>query len=52
VMEGKTGVIEVEAEPFSRKAGDAFIAFHQAKLELNAQEDTVIYRAAVPAGAL
>ncbi|HEY1214510.1 MAG TPA: hypothetical protein VGE93_12825, partial [Bryobacteraceae bacterium] len=52
VMEGKTGVIEAEAEPFSRKAGEAFIAFHQAKFELNAQEDTVIYRAAVPAGAL
>jgi len=52
VMEGKTGVIEVEAAPFSREAGEAFIAFHQAKFELNAQEDTVIFRAAVPAGAL
>ena len=52
VLEGKTGVIEAGAEPFSRKAGEAFVAFHQAKFELNAQEDTVIYRAAVPAGAL
>lgn len=49
VMEGKTGVIEVEGEPFSRKRGDAFLAFNQAKFELNAQEDTIIYRAAVPA---
>jgi mannose-6-phosphate isomerase len=50
VMEGRTGVIEVGSEPFSRKRGEVFIAFHQAKFELNAQEDTVIYRAAVPAG--
>jgi len=49
VMEGKTGVIEVEGEPFSRKRGDAFLAFNLAKFELNAQEDTIIYRAAVPA---
>jgi mannose-6-phosphate isomerase len=49
VIEGRTGVIEVGGEPFGRKAGDAFLAFHQAKFELNAQEDTVIYRAAVPA---
>jgi mannose-6-phosphate isomerase len=52
VLEGRTGVIEAGAGPFSRKAGDAFIAFHQAKFELNAQEDTVIFRASVPAGAL
>jgi mannose-6-phosphate isomerase len=52
VMEGRTGVIEPGAEPFSRKAGEVFIAFHQAKFELNAQEDTIIYRASVPAGAL
>ncbi|HEY4335614.1 MAG TPA: mannose-6-phosphate isomerase, class I [Puia sp.] len=52
VMEGKTGVIEVGAAPFSRKAWDAFLAFYQAKFELNAQEDTVIFRAAVPAGTL
>jgi mannose-6-phosphate isomerase len=49
VMEGKTGVIEAGGEPFSRKRGDAFLAFNQAKFELNAQEDTIIYRAAVPA---
>ncbi|HEY4107585.1 mannose-6-phosphate isomerase, class I [Puia sp.] len=49
VTEGKTGVIEQGAAPFSRKAGEAFLAFHQAKFELNAQEDTMIYRAAVPA---
>jgi mannose-6-phosphate isomerase len=52
VMEGKTGVIEAGGEPFSRKPGEAFLAFHQAKFELNAQDDTVIFRAAVPARTL
>jgi mannose-6-phosphate isomerase len=51
VMEGKIGVIEEGAAPFSRKAGDAFVAFYQAKFELMAQNDTVLYRATVPAGA-
>ena len=52
VLEGNTGVVEAGTQPFSRKAGDAFIAFCQAKFELNAQEDTVVYRASVPAGTL
>jgi mannose-6-phosphate isomerase len=52
VMEGKIGVIEPEAAPFSRKPGEAFVTFHQAKFEIKAQEDAVVYRAAVPAGAL
>jgi hypothetical protein len=52
VLEGKIGVIEPEATPFGRKRGDAFVAFHQAKFEIKAQEDAVVYRAAVPAGAL
>lgn len=52
VLEGKVGVIEAGAAPFTRKVGDAFLAFHQSKFELNAQEDTVMYRASVPAGAL
>ncbi|GGA89409.1 mannose-6-phosphate isomerase, class I [Puia dinghuensis] len=52
VLEGKVGVVEPGMEPYSRKAGEAFVAFHQAKFELNAQEDAVVYRAAVPAGAL
>ena len=52
VMEGKLGVVEQEASPFSRKKGEVFIAFHQAKFELLAQEDTVVYKAMVPAGAL
>ena len=51
VMEGKVGVIEPEAAPFGRKPGEAFVAFYQAKFDLLAQADTVIYRAAVPAGA-
>ncbi|HLZ88397.1 MAG TPA: mannose-6-phosphate isomerase, class I, partial [Puia sp.] len=50
VMEGKVGVIEPGADPFSRKSGEAFLAFHGAKFELNAQADTIVYRASVPAG--
>jgi mannose-6-phosphate isomerase len=50
VMEGRMGVVEAGAEPFSRKTGDAFIAFCGAKFELNAQEDSIVYRASVPAG--
>jgi mannose-6-phosphate isomerase len=52
VLEGKIGVIEQEGTPFGRKRGEAFIAFHQAKFEIKAQEDAVVYRAAVPAGTL
>ena len=52
VMEGRVGVVETGVEPFGRRKGEAFIAFHQAKFELNAQEDAVLFRAAVPAGAL
>lgn len=52
VLEGKIGVIEPEAAPFGRKPGEAFVAFHQAKFEIKAQDDAVVYRAAVPAGAL
>ena len=52
VMEGKVGVVESGAAPFSRKVGEVFIAFHQAKFELNAQADSVVYRASVPSGAL
>jgi len=52
VLEGSLGVIEPGVSPFGRKRGDAFIAFHQAKFELKAQDDAVVYRASVPAGAL
>jgi mannose-6-phosphate isomerase len=52
VLEGKIGVIEQEAQPFGRKVGDAFLAFHQAKFDIKAQEDAVVYRASVPPGAL
>jgi hypothetical protein len=45
-------VVEQEASPFSRRKGEVFVAFHQAKFELLAQEDTVVYKAMVPAGAL
>lgn len=52
VLGGKIGVIEPGVAPFGRKRGEAFVAFHQAKFEVKAQEDAVVYRAAVPAGAL
>ena len=52
ILEGKVGVIEQNGSPFSRKVGEAFLAFHQAKFELKAQEDSVVYRASVPAGTL
>ena len=52
VLEGKIGVIEPESAPFGRKRGEAFVAFHQAKFEIKAQEDAVVYRAAVPSGTL
>jgi mannose-6-phosphate isomerase len=52
VLEGSLGVIEPGASPFGRKKGEAFVSFHQAKFELKAQHDTVVYRASVPAGAL
>jgi mannose-6-phosphate isomerase len=52
VLEGRVGVIEEGGEPFSRKPGDAFLAFHQAKFELKALSDAVVYRASVPPGTL
>lgn len=52
VLEGNIGVIEQDGEPFSRKTGEAFLAFCQAKFEMKAQQDAVVYRASVPAGAL
>lgn len=49
VMDGETEVVEAGAEGFSRKAGESFIAFCGATFDLNAREDTIVYRAAVPA---
>jgi mannose-6-phosphate isomerase len=48
VLEGKVQVDD--GGGFVRTAGDAFIAFDKAKLNLRAEIDTVIYRAAVPKG--
>jgi len=48
VLEGKVQV--EDGGGFPRAAGDAFIAFDKAKLNLRADLDTVIYRAAVPKG--
>jgi len=48
VLEGKVQVDD--GGGFPRAAGDAFIAFDKAKLNLRADKDTVIYRAAVPKG--
>jgi len=45
------GMAQVEdGGGFPRTAGDAFIAFDKAKLNLRADRDVVIYRAAVPKG--
>jgi len=45
------GNIQVEdSNGFARKAGDAFIAFDKAKLNLRADQDTLLYRASVPQG--
>jgi mannose-6-phosphate isomerase len=50
VTDGRTEVVEADANPINRKAGESFIAFCGATVDLNAQEDTIIFRAAVPAG--
>jgi len=48
VLEGK---VHVEDSPgFSRGVGEAFIAFDEAKLNLQADGDSVLYRASVPQG--
>jgi len=48
VLEGNLGVIEEGGAPFGRKKGEVFLAFDSAKFELKAQQDAVIYKAAVP----
>ena len=50
VMEGEVMVEENPANSFLRRMGDVFLAFDQAKLELHARENVVIFRAAVPMG--
>lgn len=48
VLEGKLGVIDEHGAPFSRKRGDSFVTMYQARFELKALEDAVLYKAAVP----
>jgi mannose-6-phosphate isomerase len=49
VMEGRLGVIEEGSEsPFSRKKGESFVTMYKARFDLKAQDDSVLYRAAVP----
>ena len=48
VMDGRLGVIGDGVAPFSRKKGDSFVAMYQARFGLKAQEDVVVYCAAVP----
>ena len=48
VMEGRVGVIEEGASGFTRKKGDSFAAMYKSRFELKAQDDSVVYRAAVP----
>ena len=47
VLEGKVQV-EDAGGSFTRKVGDAFTAFDNARLTLRAEEDTIVYRASVP----
>src|SRR5258708_36097507 len=47
ILEGKVGVVEQDGSPFTRKVGEAFLAFHQAKFGLKAHEDSLAYRAAL-----
>jgi len=51
VLEGEVVVTESPENTFHRKTGEVFLAFDQAKLELRAGENAVIYRASVPVGA-
>jgi mannose-6-phosphate isomerase len=48
VMEGQLRVSSPGASGFERKKGEAFVAFDQAELSLQAMGDTVVYRATVP----
>jgi mannose-6-phosphate isomerase len=48
VLEGKVQV--EDAGGFVRAAGDAFIAFDKAKLNLRGVKDSIVYRASVPKG--
>ncbi|HVU58537.1 MAG TPA: mannose-6-phosphate isomerase, class I [Puia sp.] len=48
VLEGKVQV--EDGGGFTRNAGDAFIGFDKAKLNLRADKDAIIYRASVPKG--
>jgi mannose-6-phosphate isomerase len=49
VMEGRVGVIEEGgATPFSRKKGESFVTMYKARFELKAQEDSLLFKAAVP----
>lgn len=50
VMEGEVLVTENSENTFHRKAGEVFLAFDQAALELRAGENVVVYRASVPIG--
>jgi mannose-6-phosphate isomerase len=48
VLEGEVFVEEKPGNSFIRKTGEAFLAFDQAKLELQARKNAVIVRASVP----
>ncbi len=48
VMEGRLGVIEDGVPGFTRRKGESFAAMYKSRFELKAQDDSVVYRAAVP----
>ena len=50
VLQGRLQVSASGQSSFERGRGEAFVAFDQATLSLQAIEDTVVYRASVPLG--
>lgn len=52
VLSGRITLQEEENSPLSVASGEAFIAFHDARLKMDAITDSVIYRASVPLNSL
>jgi mannose-6-phosphate isomerase len=50
VLEGELKVEENKKNFFTRRKGEAFLAFDRARVSLRAGKDAIVYRAAVPLG--
>jgi mannose-6-phosphate isomerase len=48
VLSGRIELHEADKSPLTISKGEAFIAFHDARLEISANTESVIYRASVP----